>query len=216
MIAWFAETFPEAHAQAHDPEREELQGLVRARQDLLDMQTQLANRGEHDVPAAALRAQAAITKTVARELAKLEAAIAATLKQTPRFAEDAAIITSVPGLASIAAAAYIARLPELGMVSSKVIAALIGSAPYDDDSGGYSGVRHIRGGRADLRAMIYMAVVGAATRHNPVLKDFYLRLRAKGKVGKVAIIACMRKLTVILNTMIARREKWDPSKHAVA
>jgi transposase len=216
MIAWFAETFPDAPAQAHEPDREELQTLVVARQGLVDMQKQIANHGEHSAPAAVCQAYAAVAKTVARALAKLEATIAAKVKATPRFAELAAIITSTPGLALNSAAVCIARMPELGHVSGKVIAALLGSAPYDDDSGGRSGVRHIKGGRGSVRTALYMALVGAATQHNPALKAFYLRLRARGKEPKVALIACMRKLIVILNTMVARGEKWDPAKHAVA
>ena len=214
IIAWFAETFPEAPAQAHDPEREELQAMVVARQGLVDMLKRMDARS--DAPAAVRQAYATLAKTAARALARLEAAIAATVKTTPRFTEIAAIIESVPGLATHSAAACIARFPELGQVSNKVSAALVGSAPYADDSGEHSGARHIKGGRRDLRSMLYMAVVGAATRHNPVLKAFYLRLRARGKAPKVALIACMRKLIVILNTMLARREKWHPAKHALA
>jgi transposase len=216
MIAWFGETFPDAPVQTHDPDREELQAEVVARQGLVDMQQQLANLGEHDAPAVVRQAYAMVAKTLARALAKLEAAIAAKVKATPHFAALAEIIESTPGLARHSAAACIARLPELGQVSNKAISALLGSAPYADDSGEHSGLRHIKGGRRDLRSMLYMAVVGAATQHNPVLKDFYLRLLARGKPKKVAIIACMRKLIVILNTMAARGEKWDPAKHAVA
>jgi transposase len=92
---------------------------------------------------------------------------------------------------------------------------LIGVAPYDDDSGKRRGERHIKGGRRWVRNAIYMPCVGAATLNNPVLKAYYRRLIAKGKEPKVAIIACMRKLIVILNTMIARRQKWDPSRYAM-
>ena len=107
-------------------------------------------------------------------------------------------------------------MPELGQVSDKIAAALIGVAPYDDDSGKRRGERHIKGGRRKVRNAIYMPCLGAATRNNPVLKAFYQRLIAKGKEPKVALIACMRKLIVILNTMIARRQKWDPGRHAVS
>ena len=89
---------------------------------------------------------------------------------------------------------------------------MLGAAPYDDDSGKHKGERHIKGGRQEIRNLLYMAIVGAATKHNPVLKAYYQRLRAKGKPAKVALIACMRKLIVILNTMLARGEKWDPAR----
>jgi transposase len=106
-------------------------------------------------------------------------------------------------------------MPELGQVSDEIAAALIGLAPYDDDSGKRRGERHIKGGRRWVRNAIYMPCLGAATQNNPVLKVFYQRLIAKGKEPKVALVACMRKLIIILNTMIARRQKWDPSRYAL-
>jgi len=155
-------------------------------------------------------------RQLAREIAGLEAAIAALIKATAHFAELAAIIESVPGLAEITSAGLIAAMPELGQVSNQAISALLGVAPYDDDSGKRRGERQIKGGRRKVRNLFYMACLGAATRHNPVLKAFYDRLIAKGKERKVALVACMRKLIVILNTMIARREKWDASRYAVS
>ena len=216
MIAWFAETFGAASHQAHDAERERLAQIVNARQGLLELQTELQNRGEHSLPEVVQKVQARLLKKIAAELATLEAAIAATVKGTAHFAELAEIIESVPGLAEITSASLIATMPELGQVSNKVAAALLGVAPYDDDSGKRRGERQIKGGRRKVRNLFYMACLGAATRHNPVLKTFYLRLIAKGKEKKVALVACMRKLIVILNIMIARREKWDAGRYAVA
>ena len=212
-IAWFAEIFGEAPSQAHDAAREKLQQMVNARQGLLDMKTMLSNKGEHDVPEPVQKSHARLLKTIAVELANLEAAITATIKATPDFAERAEIIESVPGLAETTSATIIAGMPELGQVSNKISPALLGAAPYDDDSGHRRGERHIKGGRRWLRNAIYMPCLGAATQNNPVLKAFYRRLIAKGKEPKVALIACMRKLIVILNTMIARRQKWDPSRY---
>jgi transposase len=137
------------------------------------------------------------------------------IKATPHFAELAEIIESVPGLARTTSAGLIARMPELGRVSNKIAPALLGVAPYDDDSGRRRGERHISGGRRKVRNLFYMACLGAATQHNPMLKAFYRRLIAKGKEPKVALVACMRKLIVILNTMIARHQKWDPSRYAL-
>ena len=111
---------------------------------------------------------------------------------------------------------FITDAPELGRIRNEAAAALIGAAPYDDDSGERKGQRRIKGGRRKLRNLLYMPVMGAATQHNPVLKAYYQRLHARGKQAKVALIACMRKLIVILNTMIARRQKWDPSRHALS
>jgi len=216
MIAWFAEVFGEVTTRAHDPEREKLAQIVHARQALIDVQTELQNRGEHSVPDVVGRVQARLLKKIGAELAILEAAMVALVKATPRFAELAEIIESVPGLAEITSASLIAAMPELGQVSNKAISALLGVAPFDDDSGKRRGERHVHGGRRKVRNLFYMACMGAATRHNPMLKTFYRRLIAKGKKPKVALVACMRKLIVILNVMIARRERWDVSRHAAA
>ena len=214
MIAWFAETFDQAPSQTYDAAREKLAQMVNARQGLLNLRTELQNRGEHSVPEVVQKMHSQLLKKIAVELALLEAAIAATVKATAHFAEIAEIIESVPGLSTITSAGLIAAMPELGQVSHKVAAALLGVAPYDDDSGKRRGERQIKGGRRKLRNLFYMACLGAATRHNPVLKAFYRRLLAKGKEKKVALVACMRKLIVILNIMIARRQKWNPSHYA--
>ena len=216
MICRFGETFGEAPSQTYDAAREQLQQMVNARQGLLDIKTMLRNRGEHDVPQAVKQVHARLLKNITAELAKLKAAIIALVKATPDFAKLADIIESVPGLSCITSAGLIAAMPELGQVSDEAIAALLGVAPYDDDSGKRRGERHIKGGRRRVRNLFYMSCLGAATLHNPPLKAFYDRLIAKGKEAKVALVACMRKLIVILNIMISRGEKWDPSRYAVA
>ena len=215
-ICRFGETFGEAPSQVYDAAREQLQQMVSARQGLLDIQTTLRNRGEHDVPQVVKHMHARILKTITAELAKLKAAIIALVEATPDFAKLADIIESVPGLSRITSACLIASMPELGQVSNEAIAALLGVAPYDDDSGKRRGERHINGGRRRVRNLFYMSCVGAATLHNPPLKAFYARLIARGKQAKVALVACMRKLIVILNIMISRGEKWDASRYAVA
>jgi len=216
MIAWFAETFSEAPSQTHDAAHEELQTLVKARLGLIDSRMRLVSQSEHAAPGLVQKARAHILRSLASELAKLEAAICAKIKSMPDFAERAEIIESVPGFAETSSANLVAGMPELGRVSNKIAAALIGVAPYDDDSGKRRGERHIRAGRRWVRNAIYMPCVGAATLNNPVLKAYYQRLIAKGKEPKVAIIACMRKLIVILNTMLARRQKWDPGRYALS
>ena len=215
MIAWFAETFSQAPGQTPDAAREELAALAKARKALVDIKVRLQTQGEHAAPEPARKAYARVLKLLAAEVDKLEATISANVKATPEFAERAEIIQSVPGLAQTASAILIAGMPELGQVSEKVAAALIGAAPYDDDSGKRRGERYIMGGRRWVRNGIYMPCLGAATQYNPVLKAFYQRLLAKGKEPKVALIACLRKLIVILNTMLARRQKWDPGRHAM-
>jgi transposase len=213
MIAWFAETFTDAPSQTCDAARDKLVQIVKARQGLLELQTSLQNKGEHAAPEVVQNMQARLLKKIVLEVAKLEAAIAALIKATPHLAELVEIIESVPGLGKITSAGLVAAMPELGQVSNKIVAALLGVAPYDDDSGQRRGDRHIKGGRRKVRNLFYMACLGASTRHNPVLKAFYGRLIAKGKEPKVALTACMRKLICILNTMIARREKWDATRY---
>jgi transposase len=216
MIAWFAETFVEAPSQAHDAARERLVQIVNVRHGLLELQTKLQNMCEQSTPEVVQKVRGRLVKKIASEVAQLEAAIAALVKATPHFAELAEIIESVPGLGKTTSAGLIAAMPELGQVSNKAAAALLGTAPYDDDSGKRQGQRHIRGGRRKVRNLFYMACLGAATQHNPMLKAFYRRLIAKGKEKKVALVACMRKLIVILNIMIGRRQKWNPTLYAVS
>jgi transposase len=216
MIAWFAETYADQAAPEHDPTCVELDRLVTARAGLKDVEDQIAQQGEHQPPQPVAKAHAAILKVMRAEIRKLEAAIAAKIKANLQFQRRAEIIESVPGLAAQTAAGIIAWLPELGHVTDQAAAALVGVAPYDDDSGERKGQRHIKGGRKKLRTLLYMPIAGAATRHNPVLKAYYQRLRAKGKEGKVAVVACMRKMIVILNTMLARDQTWNPPAQAAA
>src|SRR5271166_1707522 len=165
-IAWFAETFSGREGQAHDPAREEVDRLVQARTALKELEGRIKQQGEHRPPAI---------------VAKALAAIAAKIKANPGFARRAEIITSFPGLAAQTVGGVIAWMPELGGLTNEAAGALIGAAPYDDDSGGRKGQRHIKGGRRKLRNLLYMPVMGAATQHNPVLKAYYQRLIAKPK-----------------------------------
>jgi len=216
MIAWFGEVFDDLHGQAPDRDRQELDRLVTARSGLVRLQGQIESWGEHEQPKLVQKVHQALLKVLAAQLARLQQAIGDKLQTAPSFAASAEIIESVPGLGPGAAAGVLAFLPELGRVDRQAAAALVGVAPYDDDSGQRRGPRRIKGGRHKLRKLLFMPVLGAATRNNPVLKAHYQRLIARGKHAKVALIACMRKLISILNTMLARGEKWDPNKHAIA
>jgi transposase len=215
MIAWFAETFSQAPGQVPDAAREELAALAKARKALVDLTIRLKAQDEHAAPKPARKAYARVLKSIAAEIDELETIISAKVEATPAFAERAEIIESVPGIARTTSVVLIAGMPELGEVSDEVVGALLGAAPYDDDSGKRRGERHIKGGRRWVRSSIYMAMLGAATQHNPPLKAYYQRLIAKSKPKMVAIIACMRKLIVIINTMLARGEKWDPGRYVL-
>ena len=183
---------------------------------LVRLSTQIGQLGEHQPPRVVANAQRAIGKAIRAQLAKLEAAIAGSIRANTAFAARRAVIASVPGFGAHFVAGAIAWLPELGRISNKAAAALVGIAPYDDDSGTHRGERHIKGGRREIRELLYMATLAAATRHNPVIKDYYQRLRAAGKKAKVALVACMRKLIVILNTMLARTQMWNPAHATLA
>lgn len=213
VIALFGETFGDRPGRLQDEEGSELEQLVSGRARLKTVALQLGNWTEHQPPPQIAAAYQAVAALLEQQLKLLDTTIAERIERTDRFAERAAIIESVPGLGPGSAAGLIAWLPELGLVDNKAIAALVGVAPYDADSGKHRGQRSIRGGRAKIRRLLYLPIVGAATRHNPVLKAYYQHLIDNGKNPKVALVACMRKLIVILNTMIARGEKWDPTKH---
>ena len=122
------------------------------------------------------------------------------------------LLQSVPGIGPTTSRTLIAELPELGYLNRREIAALVGVAPLNRDSGTLRGKRMIWGGRASVRRTLYMAAL-TASRHNPVIRAFYQRLRGKGKPPKVALTACMRKLLVILNSMARNQTHWDSSLH---
>ena len=212
MIACFAQLFP-GRLDAHDPDREALAELVGAREGLSDSRIRLANQARYRGRRAA-RPVARLLKPLDRAIAALDRAIARYLAQRPRFAALARRLATVPGVGPVLSANLIARLPELGHLDRRALAALVGVAPFDHDTGEHKGQRRISGGRKALRGVLYMAAMSAATRHNPVLKAFYRRLRARGKQAKVALVACMRKLLHILNTMIARQQDWAPTQAA--
>ena len=144
------------------------------------------------------------------EIEALEQQISQAIKANPAWAETAQRIESVPGIGFVTAATLVADLPELGRLNRQKIAALVGVAPFNHDSGKHRGKRRIFGGRTSVRSVLFMATL-SATRHNPVIKAFYQRLLDKGKLKKVALTACMRKLLVIINTMVKFGQDWNPS-----
>lgn len=125
------------------------------------------------------------------------------------------MIESVPGVGAMAAATLLAMLPELGRLNRREIAALVGVAPFNHDSGKQRGRRRIAGGRAAVRTVLYMCAV-ASLRCNPTLRVFYVRLKAQRKPSKVALTACIRKLLMILNAIVRDRKPWEVAQHAIA
>ena len=131
------------------------------------------------------------------------------LRSSPLWQEEAKLLRSVPGVGSIVTATLIARLPELGTLNRKEVADLVGVAPFNRDTDTLRGKRTLWGGREPLRTALYMATL-VATRHNSILRDFYQRLCVPGKPKKVALTACLRKLLVILNSMVKYYRAWTP------
>jgi transposase len=194
-----------------EPAREHLAGLVGARQALIDHQTGLRNQISAAPAGAARLVLAATLKPMSAAIKKLDRLIAAAIAAHPSFAALARRLGTVPGLGPVTIAALIAWLPELGRLDRRKLAHLVGVAPMDDDSGKRVGQRYIQGGRRKLRNIIYMAGMGGATRHNPVLIAHNTALRNRGKLPKVAIIACVRKLLTVLNAMVAHQRDWEPN-----
>ena len=143
-----------------------------------------------------------------KELSELEDELDTAIRGTPAWRDSEDLLKSVPGIGDVTARTLLAELPELGTLDRHKIAALVGIAPLNRDSGTMRGRRTIWGGRASVRASLYMAAL-AATRHNPSIASFYARLRADGKPAKVALVACMRKLLVIVNAILRDRRPWQ-------
>jgi transposase len=212
VIARYVAVF-DLHESECSAEREALARLAKARRALVELHVRLANWEEHG-NAELVRLKAAYERRVAADVAALERKIVAWLKAHASFAERAALMTSTPGVATTTASILIALLPELGRLTHQQIAALVGVAPYDDDSGEHQGRRTIAGGRKIVRGALYMAAL-SGIRCNPTLRDFYKRLRARGKEAKVALVACMRKLLTILNAMLRDSKPWHPPIPAI-
>jgi transposase len=210
LLAILGESLAPA-AKPPAPEHLEALGeLVAARQAATAEATALAHR--HGASAVAflkgeLKRRLASLK---RHIARLEAEIARRIATDPQLARRYAIVKSIPGIGPVAAAMLIVGLSELGMCSNKAAALLAGLAPIAADSGERTGERHIRGGRASVRTVLYMAAL-TASRCNRDLAIFYQRLRAAGKKPKVALTAAMRKLVVLANTLITQDRLWQPN-----
>ena len=192
-----------------DEQRAHLAALVMRRRQLLDMRTEESNR-LHTAHRAARKSVQMMLKAIDKQLATVDDDIDQRMQQ--HFKELRTWLESVKGVADVTSATLAALLGELGHLPRRSIAKLAGVAPLARDSGPRKGTRAIWGGRAEVRHVLYMATVSATT-HNPVIREFYQRLLAKGKPKKVAIVACMRKLLTILNAMVREHAVWDQSKH---
>lgn len=185
----------------------EIKDLLLRRRQLMEMRTMEMNRqqqlGGH-LGASCKR----LIKTLEKEVAAVDAALDDRIEQVEEWRERKALLVSVPGVGDGLAHTLLGDMPELGELNQKQIAALTGMAPFNKDSGRQRGKRRIQGGRAGVRTVLFMATM-SAVQHNPVLKAFYQRLVAAGKLKKVALVACMRKLMCILNAMLREGKSWE-------
>jgi transposase len=208
ILAQFGKAVKPALTVLPSPEKRALDALLERREQLLNIQTAEKNR-LGTAPQSIHASLQEHLQWLKQEIKKLDREIAQFIAGHPDFKQEDEILQSVPGIGKIASSKFIADVPELGQCNRKEIAALIGTAPFSRDSGFKRGRRSIKGGRSDVRRVLYMATL-AATRCNPVIKVFYHRLRESGKENKVALVACMRKFLTILNAMIRDQRPWQP------
>ena len=206
LLARFAEVVRPAPRSLPAADAQALAALVARRSQIVGMLVAERQRRGSTLPALRPRVEAHIRWLVAEQEA-LERELEQTLRRSPLWREREDLLRSVPGIGPVVSATLIADLPELGRLNRKEIAALVGVAPLNCDSGRWRGRRHIWGGRARVRAALYMgALVGV--QHNPALRPFYARLLAAGKPKKVALTACMHKLLLIVNALLRERVAW--------
>jgi len=206
ILAQFAEVMRPERRPLPDAQTQALAALVTRRRQLIEMLTAEKNRLSMAPPPVRKSLRAHIT-WLERELAHTDTDLAQTIRQSPVWREKDELLQSVPGVGPVLTSTLLANLPELGTLTSKQIAALVGVAPLNRDSGTLRGKLTVWGGRAQVRAVLYMSAIVAA-RFNPVIRAFYQRLQTAGKAKKVALTACMRKLLTILNAMLKHRTPW--------
>ena len=209
MIALFAERIRPKVRPLPDEEARALDAIVGRRRQIIDMLTAEKNRLGFALPAVKKNIEKNI-RWLERQLSNIDSDLDGRIRKSPVWQAKSDLLRDVPGVGPNLARTLIAELPELGRLSNKQIAALVGVAPLARDSGLFRGKRMVWGGRASVRSALYMSIL-SATKWNPVIRVFYQRLRAQGKPPKVAMVACMRKLLTILNAMVRDGQKWDPS-----
>jgi len=208
VLALFAARVRPEPRPLADPAQRALGALVTRRRQLVEMLT--AERNRLALADGAVRADiAAHIRWLEQRVKDVNADLHRHLKASPLWRAQEQLLRSVPGIGPTTAAVLIAELPELGRLSRRQVAALVGVAPFNHDSGTHRGVRVTWGGRATVRGALYMATL-VAVRRNDVLRTFYHRLRAAGKAPKLALVASMRKLLTIVNAMVKAKQPWCP------
>jgi transposase len=207
VIARFGETIRPEVRQIKDNELQLLSAFMVRRRQLISMITQEKNRLSM-APVSVRRSIKNTIEWLEKQLKEIDGDLERKVKESPVWRAKDELLQSMPGVGPVLSKIILCELPELGTLNRRKIAALAGVAPFNNDSGKRGGKRTIWGGRAGLRAVLYMGAL-AAIRFNPKFKDFYQKLRDAGKKPKQAIVACMRKLITTLNAMMKNNTKWD-------
>jgi transposase len=208
VIAHFAEAVRPPVRPVADAQAQELGELVARRRQLVEMMTAERNRRRQLTTKRLIKGVDRILAALQAQLSELERDIDDAVRGTPAWREKEDLLTSVPAIGHKIARTLIADLPELGSLDRHQVAALVGVAPFNRDSGRWRGRRSIAGGRATVRSALYMSVLVSIRRKLPLATTYY-RLRAAGKPAKVAITACMRKLATILNAILRDKRPWQ-------
>lgn len=207
VLAHFAAAMHPESRRLPDTQEQELKAILTRRRQLIEMLTAERNR-LHSARSKAVKEniQAHIA-WLEKEMTHIDDDLGHSIRQSPVWQEKDDLLKSVPGVGPVLSTTLLADLPELGTLNRRRIAALVGVAPFNRDSGHFRGQRTIWGGRAVVRSALYMATL-VATRHNPVIRDFYRHLLSVGKPKKLALTACMRKLLTILNALVKHQTPW--------
>ena len=208
VMALFAERIRPEPRPIADADSQILAELIARRRQVVEMIGMEGNRLKQARDLRVQRAIKAMLKALQEQLAKLDKDINDTVKSSPAWRAADELLTSVPGVGEVTSRTLIADLPELGKLDRRRMAALVGVAPINCDSGQMRGRRMIAGGRAEVRKALYMATL-SATRWNPVISGHYKALVERGRPKKVALVACMRRLLGILNAIIRKKEPWQ-------
>jgi transposase len=209
VIAQYGARLDPPRSIAVDQASRQIKALNVRRSQLVGIRTAEKNRTEHARIDSVAKSIQTVIQALDREIADIDETIGELVRASTELKEKIEIIESFPGIGERTAAALAAYLPEMGSLNRKEIAALTGTAPINRDSGRFRGKRMTGGGRRDIRKLLYMPTL-AAIRHNPVIRARYHHLLTKGKEKMVAVVACMRKVLVILNSMVTKKQPWDP------
>ncbi len=215
IIAQFAVTMEPMPTEQFSEQIQKLKALVARRSQLVGLHTAESNRLEHAEGKEIRRSIASVLKVIEAQLRTIDRQISERIENTPRLRQRSEILNSVPGIGPTTANMLVTELPELGRLNRRQIAALVGVAPMARDSGTFRGKRMTGGGRKKIRSRLFMPTL-VAVRHNPILKAYYNKLLSRGKCKMVALVAVMRKLICILNTMTRNNQKWNPNLIKIA